>query len=272
MKRAKIAFLAALIACTTLLSGCALIIDSIYKEESSSNEEAQQPEESSSIPTINSKPSTTAATTTAHKKHTIKFETNGGSYVYPVTSTVLMAGPGTSKDGYLFDGWYNDQTFKSPTIFPVKLDKDMTIYAKWIKLEETKTTANVSIKHWDDLNSSVSWSLTPNGFDLDRLQIEGYSMTITVQYDVRYEKDYDALWDIGYMGSPKYEAKLSSSRGYKDSRRDLKTTTDIQSRSLSITSSIADLKNSTVTLTFSTDNIQNIIHFENITITYTCFK
>ena len=268
----KIILLAAVIICACLMSGCALIIDSLRNQSKESGENTSsfftifstpkqsedQPFESSPAPTF--------------REYTITYETNGGTHVYPRTCKTVTTAPETTKDGYLFDGWYRDSTCKVPVIFPLDIDKNMTVYAKWFKISETIALEGDSIKMWGNYNSSAQWLITPNGFDMERLETEGYYMTITVNYDVKYKKDYDALWDIGYMGSPKFEAELSSSRGIKDSRRDMNTTTNLKSRSLSITSSIADLKNSSVTLIFSTDNVQNIIYFQNITVTYSCFK
>lgn len=36
-----------------------------------------------------------------------------------------------SRDGYWFDGWYKDAEFTKPFDVNEKIDKDMTIYAKW---------------------------------------------------------------------------------------------------------------------------------------------
>ena len=50
------------------------------------------------------------------------------------------------------------------------------------------------------------------------------------------------------------------------------TETTSQTRTLSFSSKIVDLKNTRLVLTFSTDNIQNIIYFKNIKVDYQCYK
>ena len=107
---------------------------------------------------------------------------------------------------------------------------------------------------------------------MDRLDALGYKMTITVSYDVRYKKDYDVLFDVGYAGAPKYEAYLLNSDNAGDWGENLTTTLQAKTKTLSYTSSIANIKNDKFILTFSTDNIQNTIYFENIVVTYKCHK
>ena len=117
---------------------------------------------------------------------------------------------------------------------------------------------------------SASYYITPNGFDMDELEKKGYNMRITVTYDVYYKKDWSV--GLGYLGSPKYEISLVNSDGMGKIDKDMSTSTSSQTRTFSVSASIADLKNTRLVLTFSTDNIQNIIYFRNITVDYQCFK
>ena len=74
---------------------------------------------------------------------------------------------------------------------------------KPIKLQDTITCENTTIK-----TSLASCIITPPGFDLEELNKRDYKMSITVTYDVYYTKDWDVLFDIGYLGAPKYEVAI----------------------------------------------------------------
>ena len=168
----------------------------------------------------------------------------------------------------MFNGWYLDETLTQGVVFPLSIDKDMTIYAKWLKTSDTAKCADVSIKLGTGYNSAVFWYITPSGFDLDELALKEYYLEIIVTYEVFYEKDYDVLWDIGYAGSPKYEAYILNSDKVGTVKEDLSTSKETTKRSMTYKINAADLKNHSITLNFSTDNIQNIIHFKNIAVSY----
>ena len=142
-----------------------------------------------------------------------------------------------------------------------------------LKLNDTVTCKDCKIKFLDDsYNSSVSYYITPNGFEMDQLEERGYYMEIMVTYNVCYKKDYDMPWDIGYAGSPKYDVYIRNTDYMGKSETDLNTTTNIVSRSLTLRASIADIKNQRWILSFSTENVQNIIYFTDIVVSYRCYK
>ena len=87
-----------------------------------------------------------------------------------------------------------------------------------------------------------------------------------------YKKDYDVPFDIGYAGSPKYEVSIYNSdlKGVLD--EDMSTSKTTKTRTIKIEDYTTNLKNTKLRLTFSTDNIQNIIYFKNITVQYTCVR
>ena len=77
-------------------------------------------------------------------KHTVKFDTNGGSEVADATvedgKTVAQPTDPT-KDDYDFDGWYTDNTtFKNKYDFSTPVKSDFTLYAKWTEKQVTKHT------------------------------------------------------------------------------------------------------------------------------------
>ncbi|HFU4392262.1 TPA: InlB B-repeat-containing protein [Streptococcus suis] len=70
------------------------------------------------------------------KEYTLSYNTNGGSYIPPQTglynATVNLTKTILTREGYTFDGWYDNANFTgSPISGSVTLDKNKTLYAKW---------------------------------------------------------------------------------------------------------------------------------------------
>ena len=201
----------------------------------------------------------TSTTVPEPKYYTINFDTNGGTSIQSKTIETLTYAPTTTREGYLFTGWYLDESLTTAVIFPLSIDNDMTIYANWLKISDKSKCKDASIK-WDkDHDSSVLWYITPSGFDLDELSKKEYNLEITVTYNVYYKKDYNVLWDVGYAGSPKYEAYILNSDNVGVIKENLTTNLEADSRSMTYKIKTADLIHNSITLRFSTDNIQNII-------------
>ena len=212
-----------------------------------------------------------SGTTAPFLGHMVYFATNGGESLAPMRATTLNSPPTPKRSGYKFEGWYLDEQLTQSAVFPIKLTNDISLYAKWLKIYDAKRCKDTEIKLSTKYSAAASYAITPTGFNYSRLNELDYSMTITVTYDVYYEKDYDVLWDIGYMGSPKYEVFLTGTDLSGDCDLNMSTSKTPQTRSISITVSANSLANQKeILLTFSTDNVQNIIYFENITVTYEC--
>ena len=132
---------------------------------------------------------------------------------------------------------------------------------------------DTAIKFLDNGYKSASYyQLNPPGFDLQALAAEGYIMKIHVTYDVYYRKDYDVLWDVGYAGAPKYEVYILNSDNIGSCDENITATKSARTRSISYKASVSSLLNTSLYLKFSTDNIQNIIYFENIKVEIVCQK
>lgn len=195
--------------------------------------------------------------------HTLSFETNGGTNIAPYSAKELKIIPSTQKEGYRFEGWYLDPTLTQAVVYPLSIDKDMIIYAKWLKLKGEQKYNGCNIKF-----DARIYDITPNGFNIDRLAELGYNLTITVKYDVYYKKDYDVLLDIGYLGSPKYEISIVNSENIGQFKNNLSTNKESDTRTMTYQCSAAELRNQNIKLNVSTDNIQNKIYFDNIVVTY----
>ncbi len=217
--------------------------------------------------------SSTDTNSSVPKTYEVSFHENGGAEVSTIQTSLLQQAPKTTKSNCVFDGWYLDRDLTNRAAFPLEVHYDLTLYAKWLNLTETKNLSSAAIKNWTDYESKVGWFISPSKLNLDALKEKGYRrLYITVYYDVYYEKDYEKPFDIGYMGSPKYEAYLQISEGYAKSLENLETTKQAASRSFSFYHAIEYFMGQRIYLVFSTDNIQNIVHFTNIRVEYECTK
>ncbi len=78
--------------------------------------------------------------------HSVSFETNGGSAV--VAQTIEDGEKATkptdpTKEGFVFDGWYQDATLSVVFSFDTPITADITLYAKWT--EDTPSTVYYTV-------------------------------------------------------------------------------------------------------------------------------
>ena len=76
-------------------------------------------------------------------RYTVSFETNGGSKVasqHVTRNSVMKVPAAPTKDGYDFAGWYSDKELKTKYDFSEKVTKSITLYAKWIKNDNSSIT------------------------------------------------------------------------------------------------------------------------------------
>jgi len=69
---------------------------------------------------------------------TVKFETNGGTAVankLVTRNSKLTAPTAPTKDGFTFEGWYTDSELTTVYDFDTRVEKNITLYAKWEKVD-----------------------------------------------------------------------------------------------------------------------------------------
>lgn len=74
---------------------------------------------------------------------TVSFESNGGSKIANQTAakgSVAKEPTAPTRDGYDFAGWYADKELKTKYDFSEKVTKSITLYAKWIKKDNSSIT------------------------------------------------------------------------------------------------------------------------------------
>lgn len=73
-------------------------------------------------------------------RHTISFDTNGGSevaYKRVTRNSVLEEPEAPTKEGFIFKGWYTDKELKTAYDFTAKVTSNFTLYAAWEKVDPT---------------------------------------------------------------------------------------------------------------------------------------
>ena len=203
--------------------------------------------------------------------YTVDFNTNSGTPVASQNVSTLASAPSTTKDGFVFYGWYTDSDFKNPVTYPMDLNRDVTLYAKWgigtYSVEQDDCSVQFSVV--DDYSFRGMYIITPTEFDLQALASLGYSIKVDVTYDVYYEKNYDVPLDIGYAGAPDHAVAIVDDYDDGELREGLSTEKEPVSESVSLVISASGLLDTGLYLKLMTYNLQNLVHYKNITVTYT---
>jgi uncharacterized repeat protein (TIGR02543 family) len=112
-----------------------------------------------------------------------------------------------SKSGFIFDGWYTDQTYTTPFIQTVFPESDITLYAKWV---EEVTNIDIMIQVLENdygftctnnicVLEEYSWRVYT--FNLNTLEFK-YEENITDDNDPNYYKNellvINELWNVEY--------------------------------------------------------------------------
>ena len=206
-------------------------------------------------------------------KYNVYFEENNGKYKSNIKADTLTEVYTPEMQNCLFDGWYTDKNLKNKLNLPLDLKNDITLYAKWLKLKDSiidteKTTIDAKFLYTEGIKGNI----LPKGFDFKRLSELDYNVKIVITYEVYYTKDYDVLWDIGYLGAPKFETYIIHS-GTKVFKKENQTAQKaITTYSITYKTSAYDLYNENLEIQISTNNIQNKIHIQNLKIDIECYK
>ena len=81
-------------------------------------------------------------------EYTLNFDTNGGSTISSITQeegSTIQKPTDPTKDNFDFDGWFKESALTNAVSFPITLDNNITIYAKWkeqAKIESIQVTRN----------------------------------------------------------------------------------------------------------------------------------
>ncbi|MBO5305266.1 MAG: InlB B-repeat-containing protein [Clostridia bacterium] len=207
------------------------------------------------------------------KLYTVRFQENGGTFVDSQKTQIIEWAPYTEREGYLFAGWYYNEGLTKEVVYPIRVASDITLYAKWLLLEKEVACTYKELKAMDDeYSDNAYYSLAPREFDFQILEQQGYWIKIKVQYSVWYEKDFFAPFDIGYFGAPKYDAAIINSNNIGVWKTNLVVAEFGETRTIEKAMTVAEFNKNNMYLYFATENVQNIVCFDDIKITFSCYK
>ena len=133
-------------------------------------------------------------------KHTVTFDTNDGSNIAPVEvdhDGVVPQPQDPNKDGFVFGGWYEDDTFTTQFDFDTRINADLTLYAKWDEAEDDNDDVPYNVP--DGNGNSISFE-DEEGHDYDFAIIDLSSLTdeeITELTNGEYTKEeYDEALEV----------------------------------------------------------------------------
>lgn len=172
---------------------------------------------------------------------TLTFDTNGGSNIGPVIeikgTKVDLTKYMPAKDGFDFDGWYEDQQL-TKKITEVTLTKDMTVYAKWnakpnppAPSQEFAITVNPKGGNWNGDKSIKTFMVKKGEYFIlpDAPTRDGYTFKYWKgsmfkpgdKYMVDGEHDFVAVWEKNKVTDDKNnkdkDAKDMNSKNMKNS-------------------------------------------------------
>jgi hypothetical protein len=68
----------------------------------------------------------------SYQTYTVTFVTNADVQLDPVITSIIETMPTLENGSLTLEGWYFDAEITQPVNFPLFVDRDMTLYAKWI--------------------------------------------------------------------------------------------------------------------------------------------
>lgn len=204
------------------------------------------------------------------KNHVVTLFVDGIEYnkIIVDEGDVLIIRNEPQKTNNIFKGWYTDYRCSLLYDFTRPVTADFNLYAGFTLKTKEFYNDGFDLKALSsDYSNNASFGISLSGFDYSFLEKNDFGLQFIISYSVKYQKDYNVLWDIGYAGSPKYELSLlnDSLQGYFE--ENIPTTTSYVQKSYTYNTGLNFSKGKDIELIFSTDNIQNIIMFRDINMT-----
>ena len=138
--------------------------------------------------------------------YTVTFNSNDGTEVAPqnvnVGEKLTEPTPAPTKEGFTFDGWYEDSTFSKKFDFNTPITGNITLYAKWVENKYTLTFdangGSGSMAPKADLTGE--YTLPSNEFTAPSgKQFKGWSLTadgaIVTKVEMTENKTVYAIWE-----------------------------------------------------------------------------
>ena len=149
--------------------------------------------------------------------HSIIFNANGGSDVKSinVSDGSTIKAPVTTKEGFKFDGWYEDREFTKLFDFSTPIESDITLYAKWVEEGEGDTTWFVDVPEnawfYDEIkyayDNGIMNGVSDTHFEPDAAVTR--AMFVTVLYRIEKEPEVTASTFIDVLGGSWYDEAVA---------------------------------------------------------------
>lgn len=128
----------------------------------------------------------------------IGFDSMGGTFVAPITGIApgayVQLPTNPTREGYKFDGWYMEKTYKTKFTAQTAVNKTFIVYAKWVKVDESTTPSE------DELyQEELTLNLTQVNLKIN--QTESIYVNSTNPYlEVWYESSNDEVVSVDSDG------------------------------------------------------------------------
>mgnify|MGYP001072211695 CR=1 FL=1 len=138
--------------------------------------------------------------------YTVTFNSNGGTSVAPqdvnAGEKITEPTPAPTREGFTFDGWYEDSTFSTKFNFDTPITSNLNLYANWTENKYTLTldanggTGSMTAK----TGLTGEYTLPDNEFTAPSgKQFKGWSLTtdgaIVTKVDMTENKTVYAIWE-----------------------------------------------------------------------------
>lgn len=170
----------------------------------------------------------------ASKLYTVSFETNGGTKIESIRTDKITECPQSQKEDASLVGWYTSSDFSSSQIdFPLELNHNTTLYAKWVQKYQvyfetnggteivgykTSTIAEQPITIKND-NLFLGWYTSPD-FAGEKISFP-YELTEATIFYAKWGKLYSVEFEVNggtsvssYRGTDIQKTPESSKEGY----------------------------------------------------------
>ena len=132
------------------------------------------------------------------QEYTVFFDVDNGTPVAAVTTSRIEKQPQTTREGYMFEGWYTDKNFTEKVTFQYEVTRAQTLYAKWEKSTYTvhfETDGGTAV---GDMTVSVierSPSTEKKGYTFDGWYTDkNFTEKVTFPYEVTKAQTLYAKW------------------------------------------------------------------------------
>lgn len=121
--------------------------------------------------------------------YTVTFDTAGGSLVEGKNTDVILYAPTSFKENHILEGWYYDSAKTIPVNFPLSVDTNLTLYAKW--KETLKSVRNRFEDYMKTFENKIEKERQEDSFTY-KYSIENIGYFITYGWQQTYISPFDS--------------------------------------------------------------------------------